>query len=1196
MTYKFYPLREEIRHLLLFVFLVFVVLSMPVTGAHIIVDHNSVAEYDQIPQSFVDEVKNMLLNYPGESHGRALFYGLELLEQQDSRFAISSTMFGAPEEALAGQHLRVFRAHWTGTGWDNYGGEEDTFTSQTAINMINNHLVYCKNTLNNNIDAFAFGWCWDMTWHNGPGGGIDPVYQVRWAGSSVGGPEGDLRWGLDDGDTALTGNSVNMQTYLNALNNYEQNNPDTTIIYSTGPVDGGSNTGESGYQRYLKHEFIRNWVRNSGNRYLFDYADIISYNNAGEQNTTTWNDHTFPYIHPDNDAEYDGTGTSIAEGSCHISQEGCIRLAKAMWVLLAKKAGWGRVFALDIITQGNGTVIKSPDKVSYELGEIVTLQANPDPGYVFDHWSGDLAGVVNPITITMDSDKYVTAYFRAIDTKAPSILSVRCYINSLEIIFDEILNQQSAEKISNYSISHDVSITSATLNQDPYVVTLATSTHDEGIIYTLTVTNVEDVIGNPMQEETIDYEYDDGLVGYWSFYEGIGLKTLDLSGNGNDGIISGAVWFEGRCGKALQFDGIDDYVNCGSGAALNISGEGAFAAWIKIDNPEQSDSMKIMSSKNASDATVGYELEYNPGLNYLSISGGGSNVGSAQNVDLDTSWHHVVAVIKGTTAELYLDSYNRTTDTTVGPLVSSGYPLQIGRQSLGGDYFKGLIDEVRVYNRALSEDEVSTIFYEVATDLNGDYKVNKFDWAIFAASWSAKSDSQSWNCLCDFAPSGGDGVVDYRDLAVLCNGWLKVNGAAGKEGIIPVPAPWVSADIGNPNPGSSYYVPVTQTLSVTANGNDIWNQSDNFHFVYQQHSGDCEIIVRLESFPLSVDTWQKAGVMIRDTAAAGSPFVDMVITGGAGNYGSFQWRDLLNGTCGRTDAPVNIGSTPKWVRLVRSGSLFSGYWSNDGTTWTQIGTAHNTAMTDPVLVGMCVTSRNGDNGTKMVTAKFDNLCGDFSFSMFMASCPDPVNGATDVAVDTDLAWVRGDSAIQDEVYLGTDPAALSKVATISAEVLPPLYNPTEDLIASSTYYWQIVETDAALFVHYGPIWNFTSISGQAQVYYPLDGAVIKGDKYPPTGKPTHIYTILDFIPGPTAVTHIGYFSDEYDKVYNRAQEASLGPPPVPSMPNRYYVGLPIIPPVTDSLVKGTTYYWTVDAVDAHGNTFQADVWEFTVQN
>jgi len=372
----------------------------------IIADHTAVEEYDEIPQNYINEVKNMLLNYPGESHGRGLFYGLELLEQQDGKFAVNSTWFGTPE-STTDQHLRIFRAHWTGSTWDNYGGEEDMYTSQAAINIMNNHLGHCKNTLNNNIDAFAFGWCWDMTWHNAPGGGIDPVYQVRWAGSSVGGPEGDLRWGLDDGDTTLTGNSVNMQDYLDALESYQQNNPDTTIVYSTGPAEGG---GESGYQRYLKNERIREWVRNSQDRYLFDYADILNYNDAGEDYIVSWDGHTFPQRHPDNIGNYDG-----GDGGCHISQGGCLRLAKAMWVLLAKKAGWNGsgtdTYTLNISINGSGSVTKTPDKSSYNLDEEVTLQANPDASHSFINWSGDLSGSSNPATIVMNTDKSVTANF-----------------------------------------------------------------------------------------------------------------------------------------------------------------------------------------------------------------------------------------------------------------------------------------------------------------------------------------------------------------------------------------------------------------------------------------------------------------------------------------------------------------------------------------------------------------------------------------------------------------------------------------------------------------------------------------------------------------------------------------------------------------------------------------------------------------
>jgi hypothetical protein len=1179
----------------------------------LIVDHNASREFYSIPENWIEKAKNDFhIAFGHTSHGQQIIESLRNLDAfMTGKGSAAGTYAVDFDGNLISGVLDLRDCPWRRLlGWTQFGRDLGSgYYDGQMVDLDYTAWIYTTRKY--------LGWI--------PGSGDGSQLSDYATGTPNYNSDINVIIWAWCGQVSHYGPFEEILNYLNNMTQMELDYPEVRFVYMTGHVDGTAITEDL----HTRNEIIREYCRDS-NKILYDFADIESWDPDG-------NYYGDKYVTQACNYDYNGDGrTSETQEACgqpslplngdrnwaldwqdshaegidwyqvdlgcnhtwHLSQN---LKAFATWWMMARLAGWSGIsdpngYTLTINTNGNGTVNKSPDKEIYNPGEVVTLQANPDPGYVFDHWSGDLIGVDNPITITMDSNKYITAYFNLIDTTPPSIVSVRCNRDSVEIIFDEILDRQSAEHIGNYSINHDIWITSANLNQDSNGVKLSTSKHSEDVTYTLTVTNVEDVAGNPMGQTIVKYDYNDGLVGYWSFHEGFGSITLDSSGKDNDGIILGATWAKGRVGKALQFDGIDDYIDCGNKTALNISGDGTISTWIKIADPEYSSYMRIASSKSTWDAATGYEWEYHPSLNRLVFSGSGTDTARADNVDLDTHWHHVVAVIKGTTATLYCDGLDKTTDAAVGALVSSDYPLRIGRQSMGGSFFKGLIDEVSVYNRALSADEVTQLFYKVAVDLNGDYKVDKYDWAIFAGAWSTESGSPGWNYLCDFAPGGGDGIVRYEDLAIFCNMWLIVQDIYSSIGPTPVPAPWISADIGNPSPGSSNYTPEIQRLSITANGNDIWNQSDNFHFVYQQYLGDCEIIVRLESFPLGVDPWQKAGVMIRDTVAAGSPFVDMVITAGAGNYGSFQWRDLLNGSCSCTNAPASIGPAPKWVRLVRSGSSFSGYWSNDGATWMQIGTAHTTVMTDPVLVGMCVTSRNNDNGTKMVTATFDNLGGDFSFTMSMASTPSPVNGAADVPVGTDLTWVRGENAIEDDVYLGTDPAALSKVATISAEVLPPLYDPTENLIASSTYYWQIVETDAALFVHRGPVWNFTTISGQARVFYPPDGAVIKGDKYPPTGKPTHIYTVLDFIPGPTAVTHIGYFSDDYSKVYSRAQEASLGAPPYSSVPYRFYAGLPIVPPATDSLVRGTTYYWAVDAVDAQGNIFPGDVWEFTIQN
>jgi hypothetical protein len=137
-----------------------------------------------------------------------------------------------------------------------------------------------------------------------------------------------------------------MDTYLDATQQYidhcQANGYATRVLFTTGPVDGGGNTGESGYQRHLKHERIRAYVQASLDRVLFDYADILCWSNAGELNTRTWTDYggtlrTFPYIHDDNMLDLDG---SYTEDGDHIGERGALRLAKALWWLLARIAGW----------------------------------------------------------------------------------------------------------------------------------------------------------------------------------------------------------------------------------------------------------------------------------------------------------------------------------------------------------------------------------------------------------------------------------------------------------------------------------------------------------------------------------------------------------------------------------------------------------------------------------------------------------------------------------------------------------------------------------------------------------------------------------------------------------------------------------------------------------------------------------------
>lgn len=311
----------------------------PVTppGGQIISDHTVVDKYSKIPQEYIDKVKTLLVDIAGESHSSGYRKGLELLAQLDSKFAV--TVFtGAPPAADPGNpKLRFGSFRRQGNYWSGSAGEGTFYTNEDAINCIKNTICYCHEN-DQPLAVIGFGWCWDMTWHNGPGGEIDPIYKVHWAGSSEGGPDGDERWGLDAGDYELTGNRICMDTYLNAVQVYRQfcqeQGYNMVPIFTTGPVDGYQ--GENGFQREIKHQYIRDFVTADPRRVLFDYADILVYNNDGEKYELTWDDGETPrkyaQIHPDNiNDEVEGT---------HIGHEGCIRLAKAMWWMLARLQGW----------------------------------------------------------------------------------------------------------------------------------------------------------------------------------------------------------------------------------------------------------------------------------------------------------------------------------------------------------------------------------------------------------------------------------------------------------------------------------------------------------------------------------------------------------------------------------------------------------------------------------------------------------------------------------------------------------------------------------------------------------------------------------------------------------------------------------------------------------------------------------------
>ncbi|MEM9445921.1 MAG: malectin domain-containing carbohydrate-binding protein [Verrucomicrobiota bacterium] len=177
---------------------------------------------------------------------------------------------------------------------------------------------------------------------------------------------------------------------------------------------------------------------------------------------------------------------------------------------------------------------------------------------------------------------------------------------------------------------------------------------------------------------------------------------------------------------------------------------------------------------------------------------------------------------------------------------------------------------------------------------------------------------------------------------------------------------WNSLDIGAPSlPGSTGFNNANRVFTVTAAGQDISGANDEFHFVYKEVTGDVIVTAEVTSL-LASPSLAKAGVMIRDSLNTDAAHAMTVVTQ-TSNTLSFQRRVTTGQQTDDTSIPA---VTPKWVRIIREGDSFSSYSSDDGVTWTQIGSSINISMLGSVFVGLPVTSQDANTPT---TATIQNV-------------------------------------------------------------------------------------------------------------------------------------------------------------------------------------------------------------------------------
>ncbi|MBC8001234.1 MAG: hypothetical protein H7X97_01485 [Opitutaceae bacterium] len=179
-----------------------------------------------------------------------------------------------------------------------------------------------------------------------------------------------------------------------------------------------------------------------------------------------------------------------------------------------------------------------------------------------------------------------------------------------------------------------------------------------------------------------------------------------------------------------------------------------------------------------------------------------------------------------------------------------------------------------------------------------------------------------------------------------------------------LPAPWQHQDVGAVEvKGHASFDQDTFTLKGTL---DTWGTNDGFHFVWQKFNGDGQIVARVLSVENTFNH-AKAGVMIRESLATDAKHAEACVTPVDGTQ--FLTRDQTGGATKSAKTGLDKGKLPYWVKLVRSGSIFSGYESSDGERWTLIGST-NIAMKSETLVGLVTSSHHK---TVLCTATLDRV-------------------------------------------------------------------------------------------------------------------------------------------------------------------------------------------------------------------------------
>ncbi|MHC4499663.1 MAG: LamG-like jellyroll fold domain-containing protein, partial [Planctomycetota bacterium] len=568
---------------------------------------------------------------------------------------------------------------------------------------------------------------------------------------------------------------------------------------------------------------------------------------------------------------------------------------------------------------------------------------------------------------------------------------------------------------------------------------------------------------------------DPSLLGWWKF-DG---DTLDSSGNERHGtLVGGPQYVEGVFNQALEFDGTDDRVNIVGYKGVSVGNPWSFATWFRTTSDGERRNLICWGASGGGNRVTVRIHHTEPDIR---VASGDGNVNTASHVN-DGNWHHLAVTVKANTTTvsypdviIYLDGQDDTEPATDADPWNLGAGVDVGigvRATHDNRYWLGSMDEVVLYNKALTQEEVGRV-------MNGEILP-----ASALASKPNPANKQTdvlREVVLSWTPGEYVGTLSPKHKVFLSENFSDVNDGIGgvtQDANSYVPAPRLDF-------GKTYYWRVDEANNTTG-----WDQGKIWHFATEPigYAIGNVTATASSSQPGREPENTVNGSGLDDSGLLHSNVGDlnMWLSDAAGPQPSwiefqfdkvYKLHEMWVWNANETLEPV-IGLGFKDVSVE---------YSVNGTDYMTLGTTHEFARAP----GAPDYAHNTTVDFDGASAKYVRLTANsnwggllpqyglsevrFFYIPVRARQPRPDSGATDVDVDVILGWKTGREAAQHDVYLGSDEQAVIDSNAPVISVPETSYGPLS-LDLAQTYYWKINEVNTAETptTLEGDVWNFTT--------------------------------------------------------------------------------------------------------------------------